>query len=291
MNAASASPQEAAIIDAGASSSDFFDVHSGTALPLEEQSARKLRLRDGLYDLMVRTRGGLARVRRRAASGPSKRILVVGVEVPSRAADIHRVVDALRAGSRHEVVASIAPMGDRGKFANIDAAIASAPEPLQRFDWLVITDDDIAFAPGFLDDLVALADVGDLAIAQPAHAFRSHASYAITRRRWNSLVRRTVFVEIGPLTLFRADTFATFVPFPPSRWCYGIDLVWTELAERQGLRMGIVDGTPVRHLRPVAGSYGVDDAIAEGRALLGRFGIHRRRDDLWKTNEVLVTTG
>ncbi len=269
--------------------SDFFDIHSGAAAPLLGQSRLKLRLRDQLYDLAVRRGRGLAKVRSRASATPAQRVLVVGVEVPSRGSDIHQVVDALAEGSRHEIVRSITSMGDRGKFANIDVAIEEAPEPLSGFDWLIVTDDDISFAPGFLDDMIALATEADLSISQPAHAFESHASYTITKRRWNSLVRRTTFVEIGPLTLFRADAFETFIPFPASRWCYGIDLLWTELAEKKGMRMGIIDGTAIRHLRPVAGSYGMDGAIEEGRAFLSRFDLRRKRDDLWKTNEVVLS--
>ena len=53
--------------------------------------------------------------------------------------------------------------------------------------------------------------------------------------------------------------------------------------------MGIVDGTPVRHLRPVANSYGMEAAIAEGRALLTRYEVKKPRSELWK-NRIIVPT-
>lgn len=269
--------------------SDFFETHAGTSPPLDSKHMVSWQVRDWFCDRGLRLGGGLARVRRRAASKPPGRVLIVGVEVPSRAADIHRVMDKLRQGSRHDVSVSVTPMGPRGKFENIDVAIRDAAEPLSAFDWLVVTDDDIDFEPGFLDDLTALADAGDLATSQPAHAFQSHTSYAITKRRWGSLVRQTKFVEIGPLTLFRADAFDILVPFPASRWCYGIDLVWTALLDRRGLKMGIIDGAPVRHLRPVAASYDIDEAIMEGRAMLRRFDVRINRAELWKKNKVVVS--
>lgn len=223
----------------GASSmSDFLSSHLGTAKPLNARRWRQLRLLDKLYDARVRLGRGMRKVRREAARLGPARVLVVGIEVPSRAADIHSVVGRLHAGSRH--------------------------------------------------DMIAIAARADLALAQPAHGFASHATYSITRRRFGSLARRTDFVEIGPLTLVRADLFAELVPFPPSRWCYGIDLLWSEVARRRGKRIGIVDATPVRHLRPVAASYDMGVAREEGRALLVEHGITINRAELFARDELVL---
>ncbi len=183
---------------------------------------------------------------------------------------------------------SIAPMLDQGKFANIDLAIEQAGRPLSAHDWLVIVDDDIAFERGLLDDMIAVAAHTDLALAQPAHGIASHATYAVTRRRFGSLARRTDFVEIGPLTLVRSDLFADLVPFPASRWCYGIDLMWSEIVRRKRRRMGVVDATPIRHLRPVAVSYNLDAAWEEGRSLLIRHGVEINRAELFARDEIVL---
>ena len=268
--------------------SDFFTSHLGTAKSLTSVRARLMRALDIAYGARLKGGSGLREVRRRAAARPPARVLIVGIEVPSRANDIGRVIDALAAGSRHHVTRSVTDMLDQGKFANIDKAIAEAPVPLAEHDWLVITDDDIDAWPGMLDDLIAIADQADLALAQPAHAFNSYTTYEITRRRFGTLARRTDFVEIGPLTLVRRDLFHQFIPFPPSRWCYGIDLVWSETARRMGRRIGIVDGTPVRHLRPVAGTYSMDAAWDEGHALLLQHGITTNRAELFARDEVVL---
>ncbi len=266
--------------------SDFFDGNSGLEPSLRRRDFPARRLLDAAFDASLRI-SALARVRRAAAARPARRVLIVGVEVPSRPNDIHDVVAKLRRRTRHHTTVRIHPMGDRGKFANIDCAIRADGDPLESFDWLLIVDDDIAFAPRFLDDFIALAEAADLAMAQPAHAFASHASYTITRRVMGSLVRRTAFVEIGPLTLIRADAFATFVPFPESRWCYGIDLLWSELADARRMRIGIVDATPVRHLRGIAHAYPMDAAVLEGRELVRRYNLKRRREDLWMAHVVI----
>ena len=165
-------------------------------------------------------------------------------------------------------------MKPQGKFANVDEALAQAPRPLSDYDWLVIVDDDVRVTPGFLDRYLALATAAGLDVSQPAHRFASYASHSLTRRRFGSLVRESNFVEIGPLTVLRAATFADLLPFPKSRWCWGIGVLWSDIARRQGWRMGIVDAEPVQpHLSPVARSYDNQEAIDEGRDMLKAFGV------------------
>lgn len=135
-----------------------------------------------------------------------------------------------------------------------------------------------------------LADASRLSLLQPAHAFDSHASYSLTRRRWGSLVRRTNFVEIGPLTLIKSDIFSKLIPFPDSRWCYGIDLVWSEVLRRDGKQLGIVDGAPVRHLRPVGMSYDMDRAIEEGQNLLRQFDVRTSRTGFLSGDSIIIGT-
>lgn len=251
---------------------DFFTSTRGLARQYKRRYPRLARLLDRIYDSRLASSQALARLRHDAASESARNVLIVGVESPSRPGDMVRVAERLKLG-RHRASVSITPMGDRGKFANADVAIAAAPAPLDSFDWLIIADDDIAFEPGFLDDFIAASEAAGLSIAQPAHRFDSYANFGLTHRRWGALVRETRFVEIGPLTAFRRETFAELIPFPPSRWCYGIDVYWAAVAQQKGWRMGIVDATPIGHLRPVATAYDAAGAITEGRELLARFGV------------------
>lgn len=181
-------------------------------------------------------------------------------------------------------------MGNRGKFDNIGDAIKNAPAPLKSYDWLVVADDDIAVGETFLEDLVALADEANLSVCQPAHAWNSNATYDITRRKAGSLARVTQFVEIGPLTLLRADAFGAYVPFVTSRWCFGIDAIWAQIAKDNDLRLGIVDGAPIRHLRPVGGSYDVSAAISEGILLLEDHNVTMRRSEMMDRGEIILRT-
>jgi len=244
--------------------SDFFTSHFGSSPNYHSERSRKIgELLDPLFDFSLKLQG-VARVD--LAIKPCS-VLVVGIEVPGREADIHAVLDEMKRTSRHWVQTLVTPMVEGfGKFANIDRALSSIT--LKYFDWIVITDDDVAFDSRMLDRLITLSEKAGLYISQPAHTRSSFAGYQVTLRKLGSLIRETHFVEIGPVTAFRRDVFSDVIPFPKSRWCYGIDLAWSELARKKGFKMGIVDAATVRHLRPVAHSYNIDAAIAEGKELI-----------------------
>jgi len=205
---------------------------------------------------------------------PARRtVLVVGVaregrRMPAVLAELHR--------SRHTVVERTVPMGAGGKFEHLDAALCGADLP--GVDWLLAVDDDVLLPRGFLDRFVLCAEDARLRLAQPAHRRRSHASWPVTRRRPGQAVRRTRFVEIGPVTALHRDTFGVLLPFPALRMGWGLDLHWGAVAAQHGWPLGVVDATPVRHLAPSGSASGHEGPIAEARAFL-RDRPYVRRDD------------
>jgi hypothetical protein len=243
------------------------------------------RLGDRALDLkLVRARGWLDEL---AAAAPERGVLVLSVY----RGDGGLLPDALGElrGSRHGVRVALgsmdvaaAALGDAtvatelagGKFENLNALLeelhkGSGPSANPHRDWVLVVDDDVVLPERFLDRMIGVAEHYGFAMAQPAQTLASHAAWAVTRRRRGSLVREARFVEIGPVTLFRADAFAELTPFPALRYGWGLDLHWAALARERGWRLGIVDALPVRHERaPVAGTYSSQEAIAEARAFL-----------------------
>jgi GT2 family glycosyltransferase len=241
---------------------DFLSGESGTL-------SRRGRARGMALDLAADALGApqRARVRRAARSAPPRRrVLVVSVARARHAATTARLVAELER-SRHDVTIRLAePAPGAGKWANVNAALAA--EPAEGHDWLLIADDDVLLPRGFLDPFLLACESFGLRLAQPAHAFASHAAWRVTRRRPGSVARRTRFVEIGPVTALHASTFPTLLPFPDLRMGWGLDAHWGALAAQEGWPVGVVDLTPVRHTEPVAGAYGREEAIAEARAFL-----------------------
>jgi hypothetical protein len=160
-----------------------------------------------------------------------------------------------------------AAVGDRGKFENLNALLERAPAA--GHDWLLLLDDDVRLPRDFLDVFVFLSERFDFALAQPAHRWRSHAAWAVTRRRPGVVARQTRFVEIGPVSALRADTFSELTPFPALRFGWGLDAHWSAVAAARGWRTGVIDAAPVDHgIRPIAASYDRGAALAEARAFL-----------------------
>jgi hypothetical protein len=155
-----------------------------------------------------------------------------------------------------------------GKFQNLNA-VREAAAPMLEYDWVLVVDDDVVLPERFLDRFVGVCGHFGFDLAQPAQTLRSHAAWRVARRHPRSLARDTRFVEIGPVTAFRAPVAAELLPFPELRFGWGLDLHWAALAAERGWRPGIVDALPVRHsAAPVAAGYGHAEAIEEARRFL-----------------------
>lgn len=219
--------------------------------------------------------GSLKSMRR---SGPRRSVLVVGIY--RDAEPIASAADELRA-SRHDVTFRLGAMGEvperlaaettnshmtAGKFQNLNALV----DGVEHADWLVIIDDDVTLPTGFLDAAVELCERLNLALAQPAQTRFSNANWSLTKRRFLTIARETDFVEVGPVTLVRADAQALLLPFPADlRYGWGLDFHWAHLMKDAGLRMGVLDALAVVHAsRKVASTYSWDAAQEEGREYL-----------------------
>ncbi len=243
------------------------DVLSGASGNVVGPRARlRATIEDSLLDLRRVLRAEPWRLALAArAAPPRRRVLVIGVEREGVAGLMPGARDEL-ARSRHEVEVATTTAGGGGKWENLNHLLETH-SPVGR-DWLIVMDDDVALPRGFLDAFLFLAERFGLQLAQPAHRRHSHAAWSLTRRA-ASVVRETAWVEIGPVTAFRAETFTALTPFPPLRAGWGLDFHWAALAQERGWRLGVIDATPVRHgLRLIAGSYGHEEALAEARDFL-----------------------
>jgi hypothetical protein len=246
------------------SGEDFLSGASGEVSGIRA-SGRAL-ARDARDDAGALLSARARRLRRASSGSPERRVLALGIERAGEPNLLAHSFAELRR-SRHEVVTAAIAMEGRGKWENVGLLLERHPPEAQ--DWLLVVDDDVRLPHGFLDAFLFLAERFGLAIAQPAHRARSHAAWAITRRRPGLLARETTFVESGPLVAFHRTTFEALLPFPPLRAGWGLDAHWSAVARSRGWRIGIVDATPVGHgMRRIAASYDRGAAIAEAREFL-----------------------
>lgn len=246
---------------------DYFDHRGGIFAP--RKRTRFPAGRNALHALFLLLSPRLWRIERRWRSTRPQKVLVVAVSVPGRESDLENVRKSLSA-SRHNIEFRTVPMRDKGKLQNTNDALRDASRKLEDYDWVIMTDDDIAVPKGFMDRYIAVASESGFDISQPAHCDGSHLTFQVNKRRLFSLSRATRFVEIGPIVFFRPRTFAQVFPFPDSRWAWGVDLLWSQLANDNGWKLGIVDACPIRHLKPVAKTYDRDAAREEAEAMLAQ---------------------
>jgi hypothetical protein len=281
-NARAAPPGDpvAAEADAGPDPLTFSSGESGHVAGLRRVVTR--RGADLVLDAAEHVRGLPRRLDRLAAMAPRRSVLGLSIYRPG-ATLVSRAARELTE-SRHHVRLALGSTGEAdpaladhtvasdlagGKFPNLNRILEDLGPGAGTPDWLVVVDDDVVLPPRFLDRFLGLCEAFALDLAQPAQTLRSHAAWRVTRRRPGSLLRRTRFVEIGPVTAFGRRAAAELLPFPELRYGWGLELHWGALAEQHGWRLGIVDATPVRHEQsPVASAYGHSEAVAEARSFL-----------------------
>ena len=164
----------------------------------------------------------------------------------------------------------------------------SPPTRRTGFDWLLLLDDDVRAAARLPRRLPAVRRALRLR-ARPAGA-RVRLARRLGRSRGAApgvLARRTRFVEIGPGDRrSHRDAFDALLPFPDLR-----DGLGPGRALGRGRRastagaIGVVDATPIRHLRPVAGGYAARRGDGRGRGVPRR---PRLRDAASRRGETLA---
>jgi hypothetical protein len=249
-------------VGAPAGLDDFLSGESGTVAGIRARSSALVA--DTAAELLTLRRN--RRLRRALDSAPARRVLVLAVE-RELGPSLVELARAELEDSRHEVLVARTAVGGRGRFENLNRLLEE--HPAAGNDWLLTLDDDVRLPHRFLDTFLFLAERFGLSIAQPAHRRRSHAAWAVTRRRWDCVARETAFVEQGPVCAYAAATFETILPFPALRAGWGFDNHISAVAAARGWRIGVIDAVAVDHsLRPVAAGYDASQAVLEARSFL-----------------------
>lgn len=217
-------------------------------------------IRDMLMDRRLANQLRKLRASNAYRSVPRFKVLIVGVQSPKREGSLDRIFTEM-ASDRHDVTTSSKGVENAGKLTNTNILLSRFN--LDRFDYIITSDDDVSLTAHFLDDMLAIMHLADLQIAAPAHRLRSYHNHDVTRRVSGSIMRETNFVEVGPVAVFSKPVFSHIFPLPELAFGWGLDLLWSKLAEKHGWRMGVVDAAPLRHLARAGSNYDWEGAYAE----------------------------
>jgi hypothetical protein len=194
---------------------------------------------------------------------------------------MRHLVDSLPSGSQVALWALDHPAPDlechtvgRGsgtRFTLLNRCV-SALEP-RGGEWLVVSDDDVAFRRGGPADAAAIASAAGLDLSQPAHTRQSYRNHEHNLRRPLTVARRGSFVEIGPLFVLSPAGRELVLPFREDTGMgWGTEVEWAAL-ETRGLRLGIVDAVLMEHLVRAGGSYATEAESAREQAFLRAHGM------------------
>ena len=244
-------------------------------------------------------------IRDLTATSKKGEVLVAGVYLANQENSVGHIVAELN-GSKNYAVSQrwIALYGDAPS-EEVKAVTISAPErpepkfvllnrilageQLHRYDYILFCDDDIRLGPEFLDMFLGLQAQYDFSLAQPARTHNSYIDHPFVEQFDGLKARRTRFIEIGPVVSVRKDAFPVLLPFDESSHMgWGYDFVWPCLMEKMGMRMGIIDATPVDHsMRKPVMNYNYDEANKSMQNYLSR-SPHLSKDEAFRILESYV---
>jgi len=139
------------------------------------------------------------------------------------------------------------------------------------YDAYMLADDDLEI-PGKTtswDNVFKLFHESGLQVAQPALTPDSCYSWPITLHDLTCKWRITDFVEVM-CPIIKGEHMQEFIKyFLEEKTCWGLESIWSIVG-----KIGILDGTPVKHMRPV-GSAGAfqDTAVANAQAFREKYGL------------------
>ena len=153
------------------------------------------------------------------------------------------------------------------KFKLLNSILADID--IDQYDYIIITDDDIAVHDQFIDVYIETQEKYNIKLAQPSRTRFSYNAHPIVLQHKNSIARVTNFVEIGPIFSFHKSIYQHVIPFPvEAEMGWGLDFIWPKIGEMNNFNLGIIDIIAVDHsYRPQSKTYSND----QNRVLMNKF--------------------
>jgi hypothetical protein len=139
------------------------------------------------------------------------------------------------------------------KWPALQQLIQSNPKFISDYDYIWLPDDDLLATKADINSLFDLVKSYGLEVAQPALTWDSYYSHITTLRNNMTKIRFTNYVEVMA-PCFCSTMLRKALPlFNLNLSGWGLDYLWTALAENPLSGIAIIDQVTVRHTRPVGG--------------------------------------
>jgi Protein of unknown function (DUF707) len=139
------------------------------------------------------------------------------------------------------------------KWPALHTLLQAHPELIARYDYIWLPDDDLATDMDTINRLFATCAALRLEAAQPSLTWDSYSTHLVTLRHENTLLRFTNFVEVMAPCLSSAMLARALPFFAENISGWGIDFMWSKLADDPQRGIAVLDTLTVRHTRPIGG--------------------------------------
>ncbi|HYP47570.1 MAG TPA: hypothetical protein VEQ61_02930 [Thermoleophilaceae bacterium] len=148
----------------------------------------------------------------------------------------------------------------------------------REYDYVWLPDDDIYAGQDTIDRIFDVAQAVGLDLFAPALHESSYFAHYSTMRNSSFYGRWVGFVEIM-IPGFSTSALEELLPtldLSPTGWGWGLDSLWPKLLDYENV--GIIDGTPVIHTRPVGQMRDAElgrRVMAESDAIMAEYDCHQ----------------
>ncbi len=175
------------------------------------------------------------------------------------------------------------------KFCAFAELVKSGAIDISGYRAVLLADDDLEPAGCTWSDVFALFEETGMAIAQPALSPDSTKAWPITHQVEGCIWRETDFIECM-MPIVRADVLAELLPyFEDERNGWGLENLFHAHAKCKP--MGVLDATPVRHVRPIGSAHNVSGLPTSGEQMAADFCKRHGLDITKKGGVTLVRHG
>ena len=137
-----------------------------------------------------------------------------------------------------------------GKFDGLYDAFQQVPGLLDKYDYIMMADDDFKMTAHALNRLFEIMREHDLQIGHPSFSYQSHGLYFPAYHNPRFKIRFTNFVENGVACLHRSVWQQLLPIFEDNPMGYYIDNFWARLTDDPARQVALIDEIQVTHSRP-----------------------------------------